>query len=163
VNRTPTSDDLAYHLSTLFPPVRPRGYLELRMIDAQPGNGWIVPLAVTTALLHDEKAADAALAATEPLLAKRHPTSSPRSTTGDPPMTGDPWLRAARLGPSDPLIAQASRECFGAAREALDRMGVPDDITAGVDAFIETYVSRDRCPADDLSPADDLPSREDPS
>ncbi|MHB1434244.1 MAG: glutamate-cysteine ligase family protein, partial [Streptosporangiaceae bacterium] len=40
----PTADDLAYHLSTLFPPVRPRGHLELRMIDAQPGEGWVVPL-----------------------------------------------------------------------------------------------------------------------
>ena len=27
----PTLDDLAYHLTTLFPPVRPRGWLELRM------------------------------------------------------------------------------------------------------------------------------------
>jgi glutamate--cysteine ligase len=163
VKRTPTSDDLAYHLSTLFPPVRPRGYLELRMIDAQPDDGWIVPLAVTTALLHDEKAADVALAATEPLMAKRHPASSPRQKTGDTAMTGDPWLRAARHGPSDPVIARASRECFDAARGALDRMGVPDDITAAVDAFIEQYASRDRCPADDVSPVDDLPSREDPS
>jgi glutamate--cysteine ligase len=161
VTRTPTSDDLAYHLSTLFPPVRPRGHLELRMIDAQPGDGWIVPLAVTTALLHDEKAADVALAATESLMAKRRPTHSPARKTGDRPMTGDPWLRAARLGPSDPEIAQASRDCFDAARGALDRMGVPDDITAPVEAFIEQYVSRDRCPADDLSPADDPPSRED--
>ncbi|HZP28722.1 MAG TPA: glutamate-cysteine ligase family protein, partial [Acidimicrobiia bacterium] len=29
----PTLDDLDYHLTTLFPPVRPRGWLELRMID----------------------------------------------------------------------------------------------------------------------------------
>ena len=41
--RPPTTEDLVYHLSTLFPPVRPRGHLELRMIDAQPGDGWIVP------------------------------------------------------------------------------------------------------------------------
>ena len=155
VNRTPTSDDLAYHLSTLFPPVRPRGYLELRMIDAQPDEGWIVPLAVTTALLHDERAADLALAATESLAAKRLPANSPRPKASDRPMTGDPWLRAARLGPSDPEIAQASRECFDAARGALDRMGVPDDITEAVDAFTERYASRDRCPADDLSPGDD--------
>ena len=38
-----TADDLDYHLSTLFPPVRPRGHLELRMIDAQQADGWIVP------------------------------------------------------------------------------------------------------------------------
>ena len=34
----PTTDDLDYHLSTLFPPVRPRGYLEVRYLDAQPGR-----------------------------------------------------------------------------------------------------------------------------
>ena len=65
--RRPTVDDLDYHLSTLFPPVRPRGHFELRMIDAQPGDGWIVPLAVCWALLSDARAADAALAAVAPL------------------------------------------------------------------------------------------------
>jgi hypothetical protein len=29
-------------------------------------------------------------------------------------------------------------------------MAVPAEITAAVDAFIERYVSQDRCPADDL-------------
>ena len=62
----------------------------------------------------------------------------------------NPWPRAARLGPADAAIARASRECFAAARSALDRMAVPAEITAAVDAFIERYVSKDRCPADDL-------------
>ena len=43
----PTVDDLAYHLTTLFPPVRPRGWLELRMIDALPEPWWPVAVAVT--------------------------------------------------------------------------------------------------------------------
>ncbi len=137
--RRPTVDDLDYHLSTLFPPVRPRGHFELRMIDAQPGDGWIVPLAVCWALLSDAAAADAALAAVAPLW------GGPAVTDRD-----GPWLRAARLGPADPLIAAASRECFAAAGEALDRAGVPRDITATVDAFRDAYVSKDRCPADDL-------------
>ena len=59
-------------------------------------------------------------------------------------------MDAARLGPADPQIAAASRECFAAAREALDRTSVPRDITAAVDAFRDAYVSKDRCPADDL-------------
>ncbi len=136
--RPPTTDDLAYHLTTLFPPVRPRGHFELRMIDAQPGDGWVVPLAVVTALLCDESAADAALAATAPLW------------NGG----GDPWLRAARLGPADPGLARASRGFFAAARSALDRMAVPAAITAAVDDFTGRYVMNDRCPADDL--LDDL-------
>ncbi len=68
--RPPTPEDLDYHLSTLFPPVRPRGHMELRMIDAQPGDGWIVPAAVARALADDERAADAALAAVEPVWGK---------------------------------------------------------------------------------------------
>ncbi len=61
-----------------------------------------------------------------------------------------PWVRAARLGPADPAISRASRECFAVAREALDRMTVPAAITGAVDAFIDQYVAKDRCPADDL-------------
>jgi glutamate--cysteine ligase len=144
--RPPTADDLEYHLSTLFPPVRPRGHFELRMIDAQPGDGWIVPLAVASALLSDAQAQDAALAAVAPLW-DGQPPGWPATANGD----GEaPWTRAARCGPADPAISQASRACFAAAREALNRMGVSAGITAAVDAFTEEYVSRDRCPADDL-------------
>ncbi|RFU39136.1 ergothioneine biosynthesis glutamate--cysteine ligase EgtA, partial [Actinomadura logoneensis] len=60
----PTLADLEYHLSTLFPPVRPRGWLELRMIDALPEPYWAVPVAVATALLDDPRASAAAEAAT---------------------------------------------------------------------------------------------------
>jgi len=144
--RPATADDLEYHLSTLFPPVRPHGHFELRMIDAQRGDGWIVPLAVVSALFGDERAGDEALAAVERLWAGRGPAGQWPSGQPD----GNPWPRAARLGPADPAIAQASRECFAAARSALDRMAVPAPVTAAVDDFIEHYVSRDRCPADDL-------------
>lgn len=47
----------AYHLSTLFPPVRPRGgYLEVRYLDAQPS--WRIPEAVgvVASLLYDDRA-----------------------------------------------------------------------------------------------------------
>jgi ergothioneine biosynthesis glutamate--cysteine ligase EgtA len=144
--RRPTVDDLEYHLSTLFPPVRPHGHFELRMIDAQPGDGWIVPLAVASALLGDERAGDAAMAAVERLWAGHG--AAGEWSAGQP--GGNPWPRAARLGPGDPAIAEASRECFAAARSALDRMAVPAPITAAVDDFIEHYVGRNRCPADDL-------------
>jgi ergothioneine biosynthesis glutamate--cysteine ligase EgtA len=136
--RRPTAGDLEYHLSTLFPPVRPRGHFELRMIDAQPGDGWIVPLAVSSALMADSEAADAALAAVEPLWGGRSPSDEV------------PWVRAARLGPADPAFSRASRECFTAAWKALERMTAPAMVTGAVDAFIDQYVSKDRCPADDL-------------
>jgi glutamate--cysteine ligase len=132
--RTPTLDDLDYHLSTLFPPVRPHGHLELRMIDAQPGDGWIVPAAVVTALTEDAVAADAAMCAAEPVWAARD---------------GDPWLRAAKYGPADPVLSRASRKCFEAAGTALDRAGTPAVIRKAVADFTERYVLQDRCPADD--------------
>jgi ergothioneine biosynthesis glutamate--cysteine ligase EgtA len=134
--RAPTREDLDYHLSTLFPPVRPRGHMELRMIDAQPGNGWIVPAAVAAVLADDERAADAAMAAAEPVWDRSADTQ-------------DPWLRAARNGPADPHIGRASKECFEAANAALGRSGAPAPIRQAVADFTERYVLSGRCPADD--------------
>jgi glutamate--cysteine ligase len=62
---------------------------------------------------------------------------------------GDPWLRAARCGPADPQISQASKRCFEAAGAALGRLGVPAAIRRAVADFTERYVQKDRCPADD--------------
>jgi glutamate--cysteine ligase len=134
--RAPTAEDLDYHLSTLFPPVRPRGHMELRMIDAQPGDGWIVPAAVVTALADDARAADAALAAAEPVWDRSDDAHGP-------------WLRAAQSGPADPLIGQASRRCFEAAGSALARLDAPAAVRRAVTDFTERYVLKDRCPADD--------------
>jgi glutamate--cysteine ligase len=136
--RRPTLDDLAYHLGTLFPPVRPRGYLELRMIDAQAGDAWAIPVAVTAALFGDAHAADEALAATEPVHAGREPYAS------------GPWLRAARLGLRDPVLARAALNCFLAAYAALGRQNVSRPVRDAVAWFIEAYVARGRSPADDV-------------
>jgi glutamate--cysteine ligase len=142
--RRPTADDLTYHLSTLFPPVRPRGHLELRMIDAQPGeDGWVVPAAVAWALFEDPEAADSAMAAAEPLSSG----NGHRGHNGG--ASGNLWLRAAREGPADPEIARASQQCFEAADAALGRANAPADIRQSVAEFTERYVLRRRCPADD--------------
>jgi ergothioneine biosynthesis glutamate--cysteine ligase EgtA len=148
----PTADDLTYHLSTLFPPVRPRGHLELRMIDAQPGDGWIIPVAVVSALTDDPVAADAAMAAAEPVWGHAGPSGAvPFQRTASTP--GDhvsPWLRAARFGLADPELATAARLCFDAAEASLARSNAPPGIKAAVAAFAERYVRRGRCPADDI-------------
>ncbi|WP_168220756.1 ergothioneine biosynthesis glutamate--cysteine ligase EgtA [Streptomyces sp. RFCAC02] len=135
--RPPDLADLDYHLGTLFPPVRPRGWLELRMIDAQPGDGWIVPLAVARTLLDDPAAASAAHRATEPL------------TDGGPLPRPDLWLRAARNGPADPLIGPAARACLAAAGAALGRDPGDAPLHEAVAAFADRYTERGRCPADD--------------
>ncbi|GAB2902028.1 ergothioneine biosynthesis glutamate--cysteine ligase EgtA [Streptomyces mayteni] len=136
--RPPTRADLDYHLGTLFPPVRPRGWLELRMIDAQHGDDWIVPTVLTALLLDDPAASDAAYAATEPLC--RNPEPFPRV---------DVWRRAARVGLADPDLAKAARLCFAAADSALARRGAPAALRRALTSFAERYPERGRCPAHD--------------
>jgi len=125
------NDDLWQHLDTLPSPLRARGLLELSMIDAQPGDGWRVALAVTTALIDDDRADDEALAATADLPA-------------------DAWTRSARDALADPLIADATRRCFLAAYAALARQGADRHIRDDVAKYLERYVNRNRTPADDL-------------
>ncbi|HEX5190569.1 MAG TPA: ergothioneine biosynthesis glutamate--cysteine ligase EgtA [Streptosporangiaceae bacterium] len=157
----PTADDLSYHLSTLFPPVRPRGHLELRMIDAQPGDGWIVPVSVVAALTDDPVAADAAMAAAEPVWqangasGRASPVPRQRIAGRD---QATPWLRAARLGLADPVLARAAQQCFDAAAASLARSAAPAVARSAVTDFAERYVYRNRCPADDI--LDSIPDLE---
>ena len=59
--------DWVDHLSTLFPPVRPRGYLELRCLDALPDRWWPAVAALVTTLVDDPVAADEAAEACAPV------------------------------------------------------------------------------------------------
>lgn len=140
--RRPGTADLDYHLTTLFPPVRPHGHLELRMIDAQSGDdGWIVPLAVTMALFDDPGAAEIAYRAVKPLADTAGGAAAPRNPL---------WRRAARRGLTDPELRATAAVCFSAALEALPRLGADDAVRAAVAAFTDRYVLRGRCPADDM-------------
>ncbi|MFC7622313.1 glutamate-cysteine ligase family protein [Microlunatus sp. GCM10028923] len=59
----PETRDAAYHLTTLFPPVRPRGgYLELRYLDAQPAHRIEAVVHTVSTLLGDPVARRHALA-----------------------------------------------------------------------------------------------------
>ncbi|PWV58007.1 ergothioneine biosynthesis glutamate--cysteine ligase EgtA [Nocardiopsis sp. L17-MgMaSL7] len=129
-----TLADLEFHLSTLFPPVRPRGWWELRMIDALPLRWWPVPVALAAALLDEPRARAVAEEATERLCRDRLP--SPQL-----------WRRSASLGPADPEIDACARVCFDAAVEALPRMGA-GGLAHLVDAYADRYVRRGQCPAD---------------
>jgi glutamate--cysteine ligase len=131
----PDVSDFAYHLTTLFPPVRPQGWLELRMIDALPDPYWPVPIAVVAALIDDPLAADAAAEAAEPAAGR--------------------WREAARDGLADPVLGRAARRCFALARDALPRLGA-EALAPLVDGYAERYVLRGRCPADD-EPLDRTP------
>jgi glutamate--cysteine ligase len=126
----PDLDDLAYHLTTLFPPVRPRGWLEMRMIDSLPVPWWRVPVLVAAALVHDPEAADRAGRACAP--------------------AANRWMEAARHGLAHPTLAAAAEECFTAAIEALPRIGAFGTAAAVTEAFYDRFVARGRSPADDL-------------
>lgn len=92
--RRPDRTDLDLHLTTLFPPVRPRGYVELRSLDAMPGRWWPAMTAVTVALADHPVAADRAAELCAPLTA-----------------SGDAWVRAARDGLEDPLVRHTALVC----------------------------------------------------
>jgi glutamate--cysteine ligase len=125
----PTIDDLDYHLTTLFPPVRPKGWLELRMFDALPDPWWRVAVAVAVTLVCDEESA-AVIA----------PTIAP---------VRNAWSDAARHGLHHPELARAACSGFAVALEALSRLGTDAATVAAVEAYYERYVSQGRTPADD--------------
>ncbi|MGH2759432.1 MAG: glutamate-cysteine ligase family protein [Actinomycetota bacterium] len=126
----PTEDDLAYHLTTLFPPVRPQGRLELRMIDMVPDPWWRVAVAVATALLYDEEAVDRA----EPVSARSRAL----------------WHEAARFGLEHPLLRDAGLACFEAALRAAARIGCDETTGAALSEYTDRFVRRGRSPADDV-------------
>jgi glutamate--cysteine ligase len=125
----PTRGDLDYHLTTLFPPVRPRGWLELRMIDALPDPWWRVAVAVSDAVVAEPELDD-------------------RVTRAVHAVRGH-WPEAARHGLSHPDLASAARECFRGAWEVLPARGADRATIDATGEFMDRYVDRGRCPADD--------------
>lgn len=118
----PTTDDLDYHISTMFPPVRPHGYLEVRYLDAQPGSGWVTPTALLAALMSDQNTVEAVLEACLPV--------------------GDRWLPAARDGLADRAIATAAATVLSLGAQVLPGMGLPAGLTAAIIADLETRMGR---------------------
>jgi glutamate--cysteine ligase len=118
----PTTDDLDYHISTMFPPVRPHGYLEVRYLDAQPGGGWIIPTTLLAALMSDQKTVETVLEACLPV--------------------GDRWLPAARDGLADQAIATAAATVLSLGAEVVPSMGLPPDLTAAIVADLDQLIVR---------------------
>ena len=91
LGRPATGADLDYHLTTLFPPVRPRGYVEVRCVDALPDRWWPAMAALVATLADVPAAADEAADLCAP-------------TTGA-------WESAARDGLRDPAIRRTVAGC----------------------------------------------------
>jgi glutamate--cysteine ligase len=128
--RRPTHADLAYHCTTLFPPVRPRGWLELRWLDSLPSGLAATAVAAIVALLVDDVAGDDAARACAPVATA--------------------WSEAAAMGPAHPGLAAAATAVLRVAAEALDRSAAPGTMAEAVADAAERWPARGRCPADDL-------------
>ncbi|MDQ1482168.1 MAG: glutamate--cysteine ligase [Actinomycetota bacterium] len=106
VGRPPTFADLDYHLTTLFPPVRPKGYLEIRYLDAQAGSRWATPFALLAALMARPSTIDQVLdlaAASERL-----------------------WFEAARDALANPVLRATAAKLVQLGASCLDHL----DLTA---------------------------------
>jgi glutamate--cysteine ligase len=128
--RRPTFDDLTYHCTTLFPTVRPRGWLELRWLDALPAGLAETAIAAIVAVLSDEEAGDRADRACASV--------------------ADAWTDAAAQGPGHAELATAAVTTLGAAAEVLDRNADTAPYAEAVADAAERWPARGRCPADDL-------------
>lgn len=109
--------DLDLHLSTMFPPVRPQGYLEIRYIDAQPGEEWIAPLALLAALFAGPESVAQVL----------------RCTADG----ADRWQQATALGLADPVLRSAAAHLLDIAGPGLDGLGLPPVVRAEVDRLLQ--------------------------
>jgi glutamate--cysteine ligase len=116
----PTKGDLDYHLSTMFTPVRPQGYLEIRYLDAQPGRHWVTPVALLTALMSTPDTVHAALALAMPV--------------------ADLWEQAAHHGLAEPRLARVAASVIELGVTALPATGLPvhliDTVTDDLDAVL---------------------------
>ncbi|OBG40299.1 ergothioneine biosynthesis glutamate--cysteine ligase EgtA [Mycobacterium sp. E3198] len=124
-DRRPTIADLEYHLTTLFPPVRPRQWLEIRYLDSVPDALWPAVVFTLVALLDDPVAADLAAEAVEPVATA--------------------WDTAARVGLRDRRLHQAANTCVAVAAERA-----PAELTESMQLLL-SGVEQGRCPGDDFS------------
>lgn len=124
-DRRPTIADLEYHLTTLFPPVRPRQWLEIRYLDSVPDAFWPALVFTLVALLDDPVAADIAAEAVEPVATA--------------------WDKAARLGLRDHRLYEAANRCV-----AVAAAKAPPQLTDAMDRLVRN-VEQGRCPADDFA------------
>ncbi len=125
----PTMDDLDYHLGTLFPTVRPKGWLELRFLDALPTPWWQVAVAVTACVV-------------------RHPDAGARAERAAGRFAHC-WSLASVCGLGHPGLQGAAQECFAAASDVLGDMGAGVDVVDAVAEYAARFVARGRTPADD--------------
>ncbi|HLF10339.1 MAG TPA: glutamate-cysteine ligase family protein, partial [Gammaproteobacteria bacterium] len=131
----PTMDDWGFHLTTLFPEVRPRGYFELRSADAIEPEHLAAPISFVVGLIYDEATAHTAA----DLLGS--PDAGALETAG-------------RAGLADPAIRETAIELTNLGLAGCESLG--DDYISVADldsaaAFFDQYTRQGRAPGDDWS------------
>jgi glutamate--cysteine ligase len=124
IDRRPVAGDLDYHLTTLFPPIRLRGYIELRCLDAVPDRWWPALAAIAVTVVEDEHAAEQAAQLCEPVR--------------------DRWLTAARDGLADARVRAAALGCAEIAARYC-----PVELRADVERYAD-LIAAGRTPGDDI-------------
>ena len=136
----PTEDDLRYHLTTLFTEVRPRGFLELRSVDALPVGLRDAPVLLLAGAIDDATARARIRAVLEPYRAR---------------LPGL-WCRAATVGVADPAVCALAVEVWSSALQGAARFQpgrLPPGALTRTEAFLDRFTLRGRCPADELRAA----------
>lgn len=126
--RGPVLEDWHIHLSTLFPDVRPKRWLEIRAIDMPARRWWSVPPTLLAALLYDERA----LREVEELF-----------DTGPDGATADLSAAACTAGLSNPRLRDLASVCFEKCESAVRRFPAGwfgGEAMGALSAFRERYV-----------------------
>ncbi|MEC3979988.1 glutamate-cysteine ligase family protein [Amycolatopsis sp. H20-H5] len=120
----PTEQDLAYHLTTMFTPVRPQGYLEVRYLDAQPAGQWLHPVALVAGLLARPSTVDKVLDICAPVANR--------------------WDTAARAGLADPAIAAVAAEVVDLGCAELGVTGLSTAVVGEISESVQARVHGSR-------------------
>jgi glutamate--cysteine ligase len=133
--RIPGLDDWITHLTTLFPHVRPRSWIEVRYIDTPRDEWWDVPLVILPALLYDAEARRAVIEVLSPIESRLEVLTE----------------TAALSGVTDPELGALAEEVFGIALGAAERAPAGYFGEAQVSAaaeFLSRFTSRRLSQAD---------------
>ena len=132
-----TAADWAAHLTTLFPEVRPKGFVEVRCVDAVAPEWYAAPVVLLSGICYHEPT----LRAAADLL------GAPDRELLEP---------AGRLGLADPRIGPVAADLFAMGLEGAAALGPAWAHAHDMDearAFFDRYTRIARSPADDFPPA----------
>lgn len=113
-----TTSDIDLHLSMLFPPVRPQGYLELRYLDAQPAGEWIAPLALVALLFSRPELVQGSIRCCAPAAGR--------------------WQQATAVGLADDILRRCAADLLALAIPRLPELG----LDAGTEQAVQQLLQR---------------------